>query len=354
MLDARPDRKQLLAFARNYIPGITEKSSLEELAGGNLNFVWRIRSKTGKTYIIKHAPPYIAAIPNIAFDDSRILFEAKILMAFHCGNELGQLLGFGVRPPVLLGLDDSKHLLLMEDVGKWPDLLKAARLSDDNLASYGSKLGAFIAQLHIQTFQSKWFGENFANLPVQQTRLQVQYRGCLDFCLRADMPEAEEIGRWCRQLGEKLNSLGKCLVMGDLWPGSILLSRKDIRLIDWELTHFGRPAQDVAHLSAHLWMMSHRAENQSQRDRISSLSHAFISGYCDRIAKYKPDLFTGEDQRDYQIHFGAEILARTLGSFQKDYLYDGLSPNDPIIREAAEEARKWISGERQLGGYHEN
>ncbi|MCP4626945.1 MAG: phosphotransferase [bacterium] len=348
MPDARPDRKQLLAFARNYIPGITEKSCLEELAGGSLNFVWRIRSKTGKTYIIKHAPPYIAAVPNIAFDDSRILFEAKILKAFHCGNELGQLLGFGVRPPVFLGLDASKHLLLMEDVGEWPDLLKAARLSDDNLASYGSKLGAFIAQLHIQTFQSNWFGENFANLPVQQTRLQVQYRGCLDFCLRADMPEAEEIGRWCRQLGEKLNSLGKCLVMGDLWPGSILLSREDIRLIDWELTHFGRPAQDVAHLSAHLWMMSHRAENQSQRDRISSLSHAFITGYSDRTARYKPELITEEDQRDYQIHFGAEILARTLGSFQKDYLYDGLSPNDPIIREAAEEARKWLSGERQL------
>lgn len=348
MPDARPDRKELLAFARNYIPGITAKSSLEELDGGNLNFVWRIRCQTGKTYIIKHAPPYIAAAPDIAFDNSRILFEANILKAFHCGNELGQLLGCGVRPPVFLGLDDSKHLLLMEDVGKWPDLLKAARLSDDNFASYGSKLAAFIAQLHIQTFHSRWFAENFANLPVQQTRLQVQYRGCLDFCLRAAMPEAEEIGRSCRQLGEKLNSLGKCLVMGDLWPGSILLNRKDMRLIDWELTHFGRPAQDIAHLSAHLWMMSHRAENQSQRDRISSLSRAFITGYCDRVARYKPELITGEDRRDYQIHFGAEILARTLGSFQKDYLYDGLRPNDPIIREAAEEARKWISGERKL------
>jgi hypothetical protein len=95
-------------------------------------------------------------------------------------------------------------------------------------------------------------------------------------------------------------------------------------------------------------MMSHHAEKQSQRDRISRLSHAFITGYCDRVARYKPELITGEDQRDFQIHFGAEILARTLGSFQKDYLYDGLSPNDPMIREAAEEARKWIFGERQL------
>jgi len=344
MNSTRPDRKDLVVFAQKYVAGIVDSSPLEEIRGGRLNFVWRIQSTTGKSFIIKHAPPYVASVPDIAFDNSRIVFEANILKAFQFRSELNQLNGFGVRPPEFLGNDNRKHLLLMEDVGSGPDLLQAVRLLDYNFASSGSNLGAYIAQLHAHTYQSKWFAENFANLPVQQTRLQVQYNGCLEFCRRARMPDAEKIGRRCRQPGEKLNTVGKCLVMGDLWPYSILLDRKEIRLIDWELTHFGRPVQDVAHLSAHLWMMSHRASKQSQKDRIGRFRQSFIESYYKGITKQTPGLITAEDERDFQIHFGAEILARTLGSFQKNYLYDGLSSKHPVIQEATAEARKWICG----------
>ena len=344
MNSTRPDRKELVAFAQKYVSGVTDSSPLEELGGGSLNFVWRIQSTSGKSFIIKHAPPYIASMPDIAFDNSRIVFEASILKAFQFRSELNQLIGFGVRPPEFLGNDNRRHLLIMEDVGTGPDLLHAVRLTDYNFASFGRNLGAYIAQLHVQTYQNNWFAENFSNLPVQQTRLQVQYNGCLEFCRRARMPEAAEIGKRCRQLGEKLNSVGKCLIMGDLWPYSILLGCKEIRLIDWELTHFGRPAQDVAHLAAHLWMMSHQAAGQSQKERIDKFRLSFIKSYFKRIAKQEPELMTGEDERDFQIHFGAEILARTVGNFQNSYLYDGLPPEHPVIQEATAEARKWICG----------
>lgn len=344
MDSTRPDRNELIAFARKYAPGVTDSSPLEELKGGRLNFVWRIRSASGKSYIIKHAPPYIASVPEIAFDSSRIEFEANILKALQFRSELNQLAGFGVRPPEFLGSDNRRHLLLMEDVGSRPDLLQAVRLSNYSFASSGRALGAYIAQLHVQTYQNHWFAENFANLPVQQTRLQVQYNGCLECCRKARMPEAADIGSRCRQLGEKFNSVGKCLVMGDLWPYSILLDREEIRLIDWELTHFGRPAQDVAHLVAHLWMMFHRTSRQSQKDRIDRFRQAFIKSYLKGIARQKPELITAEDKRDFQIHVGAEILARTVGNFQNHYLYDGLSPTHPVVQEATAEARKWIYG----------
>jgi 5-methylthioribose kinase len=349
-----PDRKELVAFARKYVPGLTESSPLEQLRGGNLNFVWRVRSASGKSFIIKHAPPYIASMPEIAFDNSRIVFEASILKAFQFRSELNQMIGLGVRPPEFLGSDSHRHLLLMEDVGSWPDLMHAVRFTDTDFASSGSKLAAFIAQLHLQTYQNQWFAENFANLPVQRTRREVQYNGCLEFCRKAHMPEAEKIGRLCRQLGEKLNSVGKCLIMGDLWPHSILLDPNEIRLIDWELTHFGRPAQDVAHLAAHLWMMFHRASGQSQKERIDGFRRSFIKSYFNRIAKQKPELMTEEDQRDFQIHFGAEILARTLGNFQKNYLYDGLPPENPAIQEAADKARQWIHGKYDAFKTHSN
>jgi len=344
MPSTRPDRKELVAFARKFVSGISDSAALEELGGGSLNFVWRIKSTSGSSFIIKHAPPYIASVPEIAFDNSRIVFEANILRAFQFRSELNQLTGFGVRPPEFLGYDSHRHLLLMEDVGSRPDLIQAARLTDTDLAACGSNLGAFMAQLHLQTYQNQWFADNFANLPVQRTRLEVQYNGCLEFCRRARLPDAEKIGKLCRQLGQKLNSVGKCLVMGDLWPYSILLGRNEIRLIDWELTHFGRPAQDVAHLAAHLWMMSHRAAGQPQKERIDKFRLSFINRYFKRIARHQPQLMTQEDERDFQIHFGAEILARTLGNFQKNYLYDGLSPEHPVIQEAAQKACQSIHG----------
>ena len=37
---------------------------------------------------------------------------------------------------------------------------------------------------------------------------------------------------------------------------------------------------------------------------------------------------------DASIHFGSEILVRTIGPFKQSYLYDDLSPNDPILNEA--------------------
>ena len=345
MPSTRPDRKELVAFARKFVSGIIDSAAMEELEGGSLNFVWRIQSASGNSFIIKHAPPYIASVPEIAFDSSRIVFEAAILKAFQFRSELNQLNGFGVRPPDFLGNDSRRHLLLMEDVGPWPDLRQAVRLTDYDLAACGHMLGAYIALLHLQTYQNQWFADNFANLPVQRTRLEVQYNGCPEFCRKARLPDAEKIGKLCRQLGRKFNSVGKCLVMGDLWPYSILLGPNEIRLIDWELTHFGRPAQDIAHLAAHLWMMSHRTAGQSQKDRIEKFRLSFIDSYFKRVARHQPQLMTAEDERDFQIHFGAEILARTLGNFQKNYLYDGLPPQHPVIQEAAREARQWICGE---------
>jgi hypothetical protein len=112
----------------------------------------------------------------------------------------------------------------------------------------------------------------------------------------------------CAALGDRLEQCpGMCLVMGDLWPRSILITHEDTLhlepvlpaqggsgegarnavqsdtagagprlpaahvaaqlppaaerqwLIDWEMCHWGHPAQDVAHLAAHAWMLHHAA-----------------------------------------------------------------------------------------------
>ena len=93
---------------------------------------------------------------------------------------------------------------------------------------------------------------------------------------------------------------------------------------------------------------THRDQDQLKKAGIERFKHKFIKGYFDTIKYLKPDLWTEEDKRDFQIHFGAEIIARTAGIFQKGYLYDGLPPKHPVIREALEEAKDWITGEKYM------
>ena len=47
-----------------------------------------------------------------------------------------------------------------------------------------------------------------------------------------------------------------------------------------------------------------------------------------------PLIFDEEETEDAGVHFGAEILARTIGSFQNGYLYEGLDHSHPKIKEA--------------------
>ena len=219
MKTAKPDRKVLIAFARKHVHQVTEDALLEELRGGYLNFVWRVQNATGNSFIIKHAPVYIASMPHIPLDDSRIVFEGRILRAFQSRNELTPLTALGVRPPEFLAADNQRHLLLMEDVDTLPDLGRVFSTAGYDVPLLAGHLGKFIGQLHLNTYRNNWFAEKFCNLPVQQTRLQVQYNGCQEFCIHAGIGDADDIGRRCRQLGEKFNSVGKCLIMGDLSGG---------------------------------------------------------------------------------------------------------------------------------------
>ena len=56
--------------------------SLQRLSGGVGNFVWRMINESGKSVIIKHAEPYVAASAlRMPFPVDRMDFEHRVL--FH-------------------------------------------------------------------------------------------------------------------------------------------------------------------------------------------------------------------------------------------------------------------------------
>jgi hypothetical protein len=125
--------------------------------------------------------------------------------------------------------------------------------------------------------------------------------------------------------------------MGDLWPPSVLVRDGDLRVIDWELAHYGRPLQDVAHFRAHCWMQAHRAPSPDRAEAVETLEEAFLAAYRDALGPAADDLLPGIE-RAGPIHAGAEILVRTVGRFQPGFLYDGLAPDHPAVQDAVTHA----------------
>lgn len=309
----------------------------EPLSGGYLNYVWRIKGDP-EPVIVKFAPPHIASIPEIPLNPRRIVIEARCLHAFGPQGALAEAANDTVRPPRLLDFDECNHVLVMEDIGEPPGLgtwLQQEAHREHSAAEIGRHLGQFIGALHARSYKNQSLAKLFDNSAMQRTRLEVQYRAIRDLCIRAGLSDADALGTTAVALGELLQKPGLCVIMGDLWPPSILVAPGGLRIIDWELAHFGRPSQDVGHLVAHLWMQLHRASTESAAARIQATLRGFLASYRSTLGRRFDEVFGPEGIRESAIHLGAEILVRAVGAFQDGYLYEGLAPNDASVQEAA-------------------
>ncbi|MEM6344449.1 MAG: phosphotransferase [Bacteroidota bacterium] len=316
----------LIAYLRQHFPDLALSGPPVSLQGGLLNYVWRVPTLPN-SIIAKYTPPYIASAPQIAMDATRSRFEAAALRWWDEQNSPLDT----IRPPHLLHAFAERSLILMEDVGPAPDLAAALKQMDLPTATATGKLiGQFIAHLHHNTFQNTQLAHHFQNEGVQSVRLAVQYN-LLPALQKAHIPQAQAIADRITEVGQWINQAGICLIMGDLWPPSILISDAGPRVIDWEFAHFGWPIQDVAHLSAHLWMQAHMAKDAAHREAVQNCLFSFLETYFTAFGERSAPI---EPRRLYFVHVGAEILARTIGDFQAGYLYDGLVQSDLRMQEA--------------------
>lgn len=328
----------VLPYVQERCPDFEPTGAPRRLPGGNLNVVWRVPG-VGSSLIVKYAPPYIAADPDTPLDPSRLRIEARCLEALSPGGRLVDVTRPTVRAPRPVDVNADIPVLIIEDVGEVPSLDRWLRESDaealgTEAAAHGRRLGHFLGRLHATTRNDERYADVFDNRPMQETRLAVQYRGVADMLRAGGVDDAEALGNRAKSLGESLLAPGRCLTMGDLWPPSVLVTDDGLRLIDWELAHYGRPLQDVAHWLAHLWMQRHRAPSDAVAEAVRALRNAFLKAYGDALGDTTIALWNETERRDAAVHFGAEILVRAVGPFQDGYVYAGLAPDHPTVQEA--------------------
>jgi 5-methylthioribose kinase len=344
--------EDVLPHLRDRLPNFTPTGEPTRLPEGNLNVVWRVLGAE-RSVIVKHAPPYIAADPDTPLDPSRLTIEARCLERLGPGGERAGLTGGAVRTPRPLDVSTDPHVLVMEDLGDLPTLDRWLRDRNpdevqETAPVLGRRLGAFIGDLHTSTCGEEAYAERFTNRPMQETRYAVQYQGVADMLEAGGVSDAEELGAKAKALGAALLEPGRCLTMGDLWPPSVLIEGDALRLIDWELAHYGRPLQDVAHFLAHLWMQRHRAPSPAVAEAVGALRTAFLDAYWEALGDAADALWTEAERRDAAIHVGAEILVRAVGPFQAGYVYEGLDPDQSAVKEAVTTAARFLRGDETV------
>jgi 5-methylthioribose kinase len=306
------------------------------VSGGLLNELWRVPARP-EPVIVKHAPPHVASNPTIPLDAERIAFEARALDDLSPGGRLAALADDAARPPRPIDFDAAAAVLVMEDLGSCDDLVEAIARGGD-AAALGAAAGRFVGRLHAATWDRAEFAEDYRNLAIQRSRLEVQYGAVSTWLEDAGVAadDAQSLGARARDLGERWLEPGRCLLMGDLWPPSILVVSEGVRIIDWEFAHFGSPVQDVAHLAAHLRMQAHHGAHAGIAEELRAAWTAFAEAYATHLTGHASWLANAALRRDLATHFAAELLTRSVGAFSKGFVYDGLPRGTGPRREIVE------------------
>jgi 5-methylthioribose kinase len=341
--ELRTDPNTVARYAVSRYSDIGAVVGVDRITTGFLNFVWRVRG-TGGSVIVKVMAEFAASNPTIALDRRRVAVEAAALELLAPGGRLGSVCGSMVHTPRLLDGDPERGVLIIEDFGSIPDLKSwLGTTNDSRLAgNIGQEIGGFLGRLHLHSNEDPEIASRVENPTIQKTRLEVQYRAVSQLAAQASLGDASKIGAKAEALGHSLNRRGHVFIMGDLWPQSLLISRQQVGVIDWELAHWGWPAQDVAHLAAHLWMIEQTAAEDDAKERARRTRVEFLVGYREALGSRFDELFGTTGVEHSRIHAGAEILVRTLGRFSDGYLYGGLDPDSTLVKEAVTVAAEHI------------
>lgn len=257
-LDAdSPSELQSYLVEHGLVQPEQELQSVDRAGEGNMNCTLRVRVAEG-SLIVKQSRPWVEKYPHIAAPEDRILSEARFYMLTSPCEQIAR------RMPKLIELDTESLVLVLEDVGEACDFTEVYRgesMSEESTANLATWLG----ELHRLKFSppSRRRLANRAMRELNHThifKLPLEPDNGLDLdaitpglaAAAADLQSSAEYVAKVKSLGDVYLSEGACLLHGDFFPGSWLMTPAGATIIDPEFAFFGRPEFDVGVLLAHL------------------------------------------------------------------------------------------------------
>ncbi|KAH8552131.1 kinase-like domain-containing protein [Umbelopsis sp. PMI_123] len=303
---------EIQAYVKQTKPESLKIDTLKKLSGGVGNYVWRLQLKEGcqdmgnaTSVIVKHAPPFVAAAPEIAFDPIRMNYE---IVAMRITSDPTISLP-NCSVPTVYSYDEVNKVAFIEDFGNSADMKTYISTLDHPPSSgfareIGTSLGQFIARLH---------SAGHARRDELTKKLDNQIAITMSRYVLYDRAEAvlKKFGKEDQALleaanwgGEQLSTNPQTMCMGDYWTGNILISNDltrdlQMRVVDWELCRFAPSGMDLGQFLAETYCLN------KYRQPCEEIMTAFLSAY---FKEYKP---TAYDAKITIIHFGFHLIVWT-------------------------------------------
>ena len=305
----RLDDSNLAAYLEDsgVLPGADRVESMGE---GNLNFVRRVRARSGASVVVKQARSGIEGFPEFPLSSIRILFERRYEEVVHeLAPESAQAL------PRILHFDERARILVMEDIGDRPSLLEELRAGRVPGAAIQC-IGAFLGDVHSSTvahadaLRPRFGNEEMRRLHGEQIFAAPRATPALTGA-RAGEIDAEladgDVARRLEDLRRAYYGRSEVLVHGDVKCANILLQGDEPRLIDAEFAHIGDPAFDLGTGLAHLFLCM--ADDVTTEAR-ESAETAWLEGYALRASVLRDGAAIVNRARRYA---GADMIYHVLG-----------------------------------------
>ncbi|KAF4573303.1 Protein kinase-like domain superfamily protein [Pleurotus pulmonarius] len=291
------------------------------LSGGTANFIYRISLlepfEGRSTLILKHGRPFVGTIP---FSLKRQTYEVEALK----WTSTWLTADSAVKVPAVLHFDENKAVIVMEDVG--PDAKTLKQLLLDGLVpealarKVGFALGEFLAGVHrrsgseaelLRVFDANEQGKSisaWATYGRLVSTLQGEGLPVLsDPPLDVSEDKFDTIATLSKERSSQISASANCLVMGDFWPGNIVLNptTESIYVIDWELAKTGLEGLDLGQFCAEIHTL--RRFHPSQSNSGDIIISVFLQTY--RRVRDHPDPSTLAGI--VVTHVGAHLVAWT-------------------------------------------
>ncbi|KAJ3159145.1 hypothetical protein HDU86_002047 [Geranomyces michiganensis] len=280
-------------------------AKLEQLSGGNANYVWRAHLASpladgSHTLVIKHAEPHFKMNPSAQLDDLRMQDEQAALRLFAKDGPLHDVVlrdddttRTAVRVPSVYHYDETTKTLYMADFGTGRPTLKEFLINPDfaanmvepaRLRRLGRIIGSFLQTLHdtgrkhIPHLERVLHGK-MGTLTKQQLINNIyykQYRTCVISKLGIENEHAVAAVEAFAESDEFYART--TFVMGDFWPGNLLVDSESLEsacLVDWEMARIGVPTLDVSQFCAELYMAEKFKGSVAAREVLKGLVEAY-------------------------------------------------------------------------------
>lgn len=280
--------------------------TLTKLSGGLINETIRASCKHG-SFILKYAPPYIAALgPSAPFGQERQVVEAAALSLFTpwLDGRLSHLsLDDNVFLPSVLLHDPLNHVLCLTDFGESISLTQfldpqfAASMELEHAVEIGLRIGCFFARLHssssFKLVHASGAGRDILNNSAGGRDLvrEMVKRPLEGMMIQSGIPDPEAKALAAAVSRDwDVNELGQneTFVLGDSWTESILLRINEdevkVAVIDWEFASFDSTGlcSDIATMLAHVKLHAIAARtsgNIARTKRCEVLAEAMARAY---------------------------------------------------------------------------